>query len=107
MVLIVGIGLALAGVASAISVAAAAGGVLTQFIGAGFFFLYTRNLKQVNVFFAALVQRDDLVFAYNLTSQVPEPMRPAMIQGLIGALLSRSAPPADADLVRAVNEKHP
>lgn len=107
VVLVVGIGLALAGFASAISVATAAGGILTQFIGAGFFFLYTRNLKQVNVFFAALVQRDDLMFAYNLTSQIPEDMRPAMIQGLIGALLSRSAPPTDAELVRAVNEKHP
>ena len=109
VVLVVGIALALAGFASAISVATAAGGVLTQFIGAGFFFLYTRNLKQLNVFYAALVQRDDLIFAYNLTSQIPEEMRPGMIQAMIGALLTRSAPSTELspDLVRALNEKRP
>jgi hypothetical protein len=108
-VLVVGIGLALAGVASAISVATAAAGVLTQFIGAGFFFLYTRNLKQLNVFYAALVQRDDLLFAYNLTGLIPEELRPGIIQAMIGALLSRSAPATglSPELVRALNEKRP
>ncbi|MCC2675099.1 MAG: hypothetical protein K0Q43_1487 [Ramlibacter sp.] len=109
IVLVVGIGLALAGFASAISVATAAGGVLTQFIGAGFFFLYTRNLTQLNVFYASLIQRDDLVFAYNLTSLIPEDLKPGVIQGMIGALLSRSGPSTEltADLVRALNEKRP
>jgi hypothetical protein len=109
VVLVVGIGLALTGFASAISIATAAGGVLTQFIGAGFFFLYTRNLKQLNVFYAGLVQRDDLMFAYNLTSLIPEESRPNVIQGMIGALLSRSAPSTElsADLVRAMNERRP
>ena len=109
IVLVVGIGLALAGFHSAISVSTAAAGVLTQFIGAGFFFLYNRNLKQLKIFYAALVQRDDLLFAYNLTSQVPIEMRPGLVQAMIGALLSRSAPSSNLtpDLVRALNEKRP
>jgi hypothetical protein len=109
VVLVVGIGLALAGFQSAISISTAAAGVLTQFIGAGFFFLYNRNLKQLNIFYAALVQHDDLLFAYNLTSQVPVEMRPGLVTAMIGALLSRSDPANNLtpDLVRALNEKRP
>ncbi len=82
---------------------------MTQFIGAGFFFLYTRNLKQLNVFYTALVQRDDLMFAYNLTSLIPEDLKPSVIQSMINTLLVRSGPPVNlsGDLVRALNEKRP
>jgi hypothetical protein len=109
VVLVVGIGLALAGFGYAISVATAAGGVLTQFIGAGFFFLYTRNLKQLNIFYAALVQRDDLMFAYNLTSLIPAEMKPGVIQTMITTLLARTGPSVElsADMIRALNEKRP
>jgi hypothetical protein len=92
VVLVVGIGLALAGFTSAIAVATTAGGILTEFIGAGFFFLYTRNLKQLNVFYTALVQRDDLLFAYNLTSQIPEETRPGVIQAMIVHYLAVARP---------------
>ena len=105
VILVVGIALALAGFHSAISVSVTAGGVLTQFIGAGFFFLYNRNLKQLNIFYAALLQRSDLIMAYDLTSQVPEADRPGVVLGIIGALLSRTAPATSPDLVRALYEK--
>ena len=45
LILIVGIGLALAGSNTAVSTTTAAAGVLTQFISAGFFFIYSKNLK--------------------------------------------------------------
>jgi hypothetical protein len=107
VVLVVGIALALAGGPSAISVATTAGGVLTQFIGAGFFFLYTRNLRQLNIFYASLVQRDDLMFAYGLTSQIPEEMKPGVIHSMIMTLLARNGPAMEmsAEPVRALNEK--
>lgn len=109
VVLVVGLGLALAGYASAVSVATTAGGVFTQFIGAGFFFLYTRNLKQLNVFYATLVQRDDIVLAYNLTSLIPEELKANVIHSMINTLLVRNGPPVElsGDLVRALNEKRP
>jgi O-antigen/teichoic acid export membrane protein len=108
-VLITGVGLALAGSDTALSITTVAAGVLTQFISAGFFFLYTKNLGQLNVFYQKLVQNHDLMFAFGLTGHIPEDKRPDIIQGIIGALLSRSAPSTEltADLVRALNEsKH-
>lgn len=109
VVLVVGVGLALAGYASAISVATTAGGVLTQLIGAGFFFLYTRSLKQLNVFYATLVQHDDIVFAYNLTNLIREELKASVIDSMINTLLARNGPPVELSggFVRALNEKRP
>ncbi len=105
-VLIAGVALALTGSDTALSITTVAAGVLTQFISAGFFFLYNKNLRQLNVFYQKLVQNHDLMFAFGLTGHIPEAKRPDVIQGVIGALLSRSAPSTEltADLVRALNE---
>lgn len=107
-VLVAGVALALIGVDTALSITTVAAGVLTQFISAGFFFLYNKNLRQLNVFYEKLVQNHDLMFAYGLTGAIPEIERPKAIQGIIGALLSRSAPSTELtpDLVRALNEKN-
>ncbi|WP_349279065.1 TRADD-N-associated membrane domain-containing protein [Polaromonas hydrogenivorans] len=51
VVLVTGIGLALAGSNNAVSTTTTAAGVITQFISAGFFFIYSKNLKQLNVFY--------------------------------------------------------
>lgn len=42
---------------------AAIGGVLTQFIGAGFFYLYSRNFRQLNVFYEKLIKHQDTMYA--------------------------------------------
>ena len=102
-VLVVGIALALAGSSAAVSVTTTAAGVLTQFISAGFFFIYSKNLKQLNVFYEKLIRNQDTLFAFALVGHIPEPERPGVVQGIIGALLSRSGPSTEItpDLVRA------
>jgi hypothetical protein len=106
MVLIVGVGLALAGSSAAISITTTTAGVLTQFISAGFFYLYNKNLKQLNVFYRELVQNQDMFFALSLVGHIPESERPSVIQALIGRLLSRNSASTEItpDLVRAFAE---
>jgi drug/metabolite transporter (DMT)-like permease len=53
LALIVGVGLTLSGITSVPATLATAGGVLTQFIGIGFFYLYSKNLRQSNTFSSA------------------------------------------------------
>jgi|SRR5665213_1660518 len=57
--LLVGVGMVIVGDRGLASQLAVIGGVLTQFIGAGFFFLYSRNLKQLNVFYDKLIKHQD------------------------------------------------
>ena len=56
------------------------GGVLTQFIGAGFFFLYSKNLKQLNVFYEKLVKLQDTIYAIGLVGHLPEDALPPLRQ---------------------------
>jgi hypothetical protein len=58
------------------------------------------------VFYEKLIQNHDLMFAFGLTGHISEGKRPEIIQGIIGALLSRSSPTTEitAELVRALNE---
>jgi hypothetical protein len=105
-VLIVGIGLAFSEVGTAISLTTIAGGVLTQFVSAGFFVLYNKNLRQLNVFYERLVQHHDLLMAYGLAHQLPEAQRALLLHSIVGALLTRSAPTSELtpDLVRALSD---
>ncbi len=104
VVLVTGIGLALAGSSNAVSTTTTAAGVITQFISAGFFFIYSKNLKQLNVFYDKLIRNQDTLFAFSLVRNIPEPERPAVLHGIIGALLSRSGPSTDItpELIRAL-----
>jgi O-antigen/teichoic acid export membrane protein len=106
-VLVVGVGLALNGFNTAISITTTAAGVLTQFISAGFFYLYNKNLKQLSVFYRELVQNQDMFFALGLVGHIPEAERPGMIQALIGKILSRGSTPTELtpEMVRALNEQ--
>ena len=73
--LLIGVGLVLAGQAGLASQLAILGGLLTQFIGAGFFFLYSRNLQQLNVFYDKLVKHQDTIYAISLANGLEEPAR--------------------------------
>ena len=105
VVLVVGVGLAFAGSATAVSVSTTFAGALTEFIGAGFFYLYNKNLKQLNVFYSELVQSQDIFLALGLVGHVPEP-QPDKIAALIGKILSRGGPHTELtpELVRAMAE---
>lgn len=107
VVLVVGVSLALSGFDAAISITTTAAGVLTQFISAGFFYLYNKNLKQLNVFYRELVQNQDMFFAWGLVSHAPEADRPSLVKALIGKILSRGSSPTELtpELVRALNEQ--
>lgn len=106
VVLLVGVCLAFFGVDHAISITTTAAGVITQFISAGFFYLYNKNLKQLNIFYRELVQIQDLFFALGLVGHIPEPERPGIVLALIGKILSRSGTSTNLtpELVRALTE---
>ena len=85
---------------------ATVGGVLTEFIGAGFFFLYSKNVKQLNVFFEQLVKAQDTTKAVDLVTQLPEEQRAKMHETIITMLLTRNEPktPMSPELIKAYSE---
>ena len=99
--LLVGIGIIFSGKNSLAGQLAVIGGVLTQFIGAGFFFLYSRNLKQLNVFYEKLIKHQDTLYAISLANSIPEPNKFSAIQAVIGNLLSRGEPPFPPEVLAA------
>ena len=105
-VLLVGVCLAFFGVDHAISITTTGAGIITQFVSAGFFYLYNKNLKQLNVFYRELVQIQDLFFALGLVGHIPESERPGTVLALIGKILSRSGASTELtpELVRALTE---
>ena len=107
IVLIVGVALSLSGYSAMIAVTTTAAGIFTQFISAGFFYLYNKNLKQLNVFYRELVQNQGMFFALGLVGHIPEAERSGIIQALIGRILSRGSAPTQLtpELVRALREQ--
>ena len=102
--LTIGIGLSLIGRNTAVSTTIAAAGVLTQFISAGFFFIYSKNLKQLNIFYEKLIRNQETFFTISLLGYIPEAERPGIIHGIIGALLSRNGPSTEItpELIKAL-----
>lgn len=91
VILVVGIALIFKGDAGLSGQLLTIGGVLTQFIGAGFFFLYSKNLKQLNVFYDKLIRHQDTMYAMGLTMhQLPEDRRSEMLETVISMLLTRN-----------------
>jgi len=99
--LLVGVGMVVAGDHGLASQLAVIGGVLTQFIGAGFFLLYSRNLKQLNVFYDKLIKHQDTLYAISLANSIPEPSKSSALQAVIGSLLSRGEPPFPPEVLAA------
>lgn len=78
------------------------GGVLTEFIGAGFFFLYTKNLKQLNVFYERLIKHQDVLYAIGLARESSENDKPDLIKAIIGKLLSTNEPQTPPEILKAI-----
>ena len=108
LILTIGIGLALIGSNTAVSTTIAAAGVLTQFISAGFFFIYSKNLKQLNIFYEKLIRNQETFFTISLLGYIPEAERSGVIHGIIGALLSRNGPSTEItpELIKALADKN-
>lgn len=83
------------------------GGVLTEFIGAGFFFLYGRNIQQLNVFYDKLIKHQDTMYAISLANALPEPNKSNSLQAVVGSLLSRGEPPFPAEVLKAFAPQQP
>ncbi|MBL8438112.1 MAG: hypothetical protein JNM61_07940 [Zoogloeaceae bacterium] len=99
--LLAGVGLVLGGNSGLASQLVVLGGVLTEFIGAGFFLLYSRNVKQLNVFYDKLIKHQDTLYAMSLANHIPEPERSEALQAVIGNLLSRGEPPFPPEVLKA------
>jgi hypothetical protein len=68
-------------------------GVLVQFVGAGYFYLYRRSLDQLNFFFGQLVRMQDMMLSVRLCDELkPAARRAAALEQIIQVLL-RSGPP--------------
>jgi hypothetical protein len=77
------------------------GGVLTEFIGAGFFYLYSKNLNQLNIFYQKLIKKHDTFYAISLASQIPDQDKASVIKAIVGSLLSRDEPPTPPEVLKA------
>jgi hypothetical protein len=82
------------------------GGVLTEFIGAGFFLLYGKNLIQLNVFYEKLIKHKDTLYAIGIAREVTEPDKSHALLAVIGSLLSRGEPQTPSDVLKAIIEKN-
>lgn len=91
--LLVGIGMVFSGDHGLASQLAVVGGVITQFIGAGFFLLHGKNIKQLNVFYDKLIKHQDTLYAISLANSMQEPGKSSALLAVIGSLLSRGEPP--------------
>jgi hypothetical protein len=89
---LVGIGLILKGNTELTSSIATIGGVLTQFIGAGFFYLYTKNLKQLNIFYEKLIKLQDTEHAIELLELLPNDVKQKQVGAIISILITRNEP---------------
>lgn len=83
------------------------GGVLTEFIGAGFFILYNRNLVQLNSFYEKLIKHKDTLYAISIAREIPEDHRTNILMAIVGSLLSRGEPQTPPDVLKAIINKQP
>lgn len=106
VVLVIGVVAIFQGSNSIAAQIATVSGVLTQFIGAGFFFLYSKNLKQLNIFSQQILKLQDTLYAIGLVAHLPEQRRAPTYETIISLLITRNEPktPMSPELVKAYSE---
>lgn len=66
-------------------------GVLLEFIGGAYFFMYKKSLEQVNFFFGQLIKIQDTMLSINLSNNIKDEVRKTEMQEkIIVSLLERS-----------------
>ncbi|HCM33210.1 hypothetical protein [Chryseobacterium sp.] len=66
-------------------------GILLEFIGGAYFFMYKKSLEQVNFFFAQLIKVQDTMLSINLANKVEDDSKKTeMTERIIISLLERS-----------------
>ncbi len=73
-----------------LSLVSAVSGVLLQFIGGAYFYLYRSSLEQLNVFFGQLVRMQDTMLSIRLAQEMPAAKRGEVTEKIIVNLLERS-----------------
>jgi len=74
-----------------ISYISAISGVILEFIGGAYFFIYKKSLEQVNFFFGQLIKIQDTMLSINLTNNIKdETKKTEMKEKIIVSLLERS-----------------
>lgn len=72
-------------------------GVLLEFIGGAYFFMYKKSLEQVNLFFGQLIKTQDTMLAINLARDISdESKRLELTDRIITSLLERNLAIANA-----------
>jgi len=81
-------------------------GVVSEFVSATFFYLYNKNLKQLNFFYEKLIKFQDTYWAMGLANSLPENQKVEMIKIIISNLVMRNEPRTEMspELVRAYSE---
>ncbi|WP_461482536.1 TRADD-N-associated membrane domain-containing protein [Porticoccus sp.] len=81
-------------------------GLLSEFISATFFYLYNKNLKQLNYFYEKLIKFQDTYWAMGLVQKLPNEKQPEVWVTIISNLLMRNEPKSEMspELVRAYAE---
>lgn len=81
-------------------------GVIAEFISATLFYLYNKNLKQLNFFYEKLIKFQDTYLAMGLINHLPENERPEVLRSIISNLIVRNEPRLEMspELVRAYSE---
>ncbi|WP_140806290.1 TRADD-N-associated membrane domain-containing protein [Rhodanobacter glycinis] len=107
VILVIGVRLIFLGSAGLTGQLVTIGGVLTQFIGAGFFLLYSKNLKQLNVFYEKLIRHQDTLYAMGLaTHHLPDDRKADAIDNVISMLLTRNEPktPMSPEMMKVITD---
>jgi hypothetical protein len=80
-------------------------GVLSEFIAASFFYLYNKNLQQLNYFYEKLIKFQDTYWAMGLVGHLPENQRADMYKTIISNLIMRNEPRSEMspELVTALS----
>ncbi|CAG0988146.1 hypothetical protein ANRL3_02583 [Anaerolineae bacterium] len=78
------------------------GGVLTEFIGMGFFILYTKNLGQLNIFYQKLVQHQNVLYSIGIAREFSGQERLELLRAVTGKLLSSGDPPISDDVYKMI-----
>lgn len=86
---------------------ATAGGVLSEFICASFFYLYNKNLEQSKFLYEKLIKFQDTYWALGLANALPENQKHEMYKNAIYVLIMRNEPSRDLtpELVTALAKK--
>lgn len=72
---------------TAVSTLSAIAGVLLQFIGGAYFYLYNRSLQQLNFFYESLIRLQDIMLALQQVEQLDSPARDKTREAVIKALI--------------------